>query len=172
MVRGSDGNLWFSTQFPSGIGRVTPTGQISVFPEPNANLGDALIAGTSLAVGSDGNVWFLESTGDVHAQIFSTGRITPTGQITEFLIPAFQGNPVQARQLVAAPDGHIWFTASTFIGHTQINGFLGRVTTAGAITEFGTPTPLSGPQAIAIGPDKNVWFTETTAQAVGRVSIS
>jgi hypothetical protein len=31
MVRGSDGNLWFSTASPSGLGRITPTGQASLF---------------------------------------------------------------------------------------------------------------------------------------------
>lgn len=170
MVRGSDGNLWFSTQFPSGLGRITPTGQVSVFPEPNANQPDAIIAGTNLTVGSDGNVWFLESTGDVHDQVFSIGRITTTGQITEFLIPAFKGNRAQAHQLTAAPDGNVWFTSTTLNGSIQSNGFIGRITTAGVITEFGTPTAVSDPGAIAVGSDSNVWFTETTAQAIGRAS--
>lgn len=171
MVRGSDGNLWFSTQFPSGLGRITPTGQISVFPEPNANQPDAGIAGTELTVGSDGSVWFLESTGDVHDQIFSIGRITTAGVITEFLIPAFQGNRTEANQLTAAPDGNVWFTSTTLNGRIQANGFIGRITTAGVITEFGTPTAVSDPGAIAVGSDNNVWFTETTAQAVGRITI-
>jgi len=102
MVRGSDGNLWFSTQFPSGLGRITPTGQASLFTDPNANQLDSMIAGTNLTVGSDGNVWFLESTGDIHGLVSSIGRITTAGQITEFLIPAFQGNRAQAHQLTAA----------------------------------------------------------------------
>jgi streptogramin lyase len=170
MVRGSDGNLWFSTQFPSGLGRITPTGQVSLFPEPNANQALAMIAGTNLTVGSDGNVWFLESTGDVHDQVFRIGRITTAGQITEFLIPAFKGNRAAANQLTAAPDGNIWFTSATLNGRIQSNGFIGRITTAGVITQFGTPTAVSDPDAIAIGSDNNVWFTEITAQAVGRAT--
>ena len=173
MVRGSDGNLWFSTQFPTGLGRITPTGQVSLFTDPNANQLDTIIAGTNLAVGSDGNVWFLESTGDVHDQVFSIGRITTAGQITEFLIPAFHGNRAQAHQLTAAPDGNLWFTSTTLTSTgTQSNGFIGRITTAGAITEFGTPTTVSDPGAIAVGSDSNVWFTETTAHNIGRITTS
>src|ERR1700694_5728644 len=77
MVRGSDGNLWFSTQFPSGLGRITPTGQVSLFTDPNNNQALATIAGTNMTVGPYGNVWFLESTGDIHGLVERIGRIPP-----------------------------------------------------------------------------------------------
>ena len=41
---------------------------------------------------------------------------------------------------------------------------IGRITTAGVITEFPIPTAGSGPAGIAAGPDGNLWFTEVDRQ--------
>ena len=45
---------------------------------------------------------------------------------------------------------------------------IGRITMDGAITEFPIPTPGASPINIAVGPDRNVWFTK--GGAVGRVT--
>ena len=37
---------------------------------------------------------------------------------------------------------------------------LGRITTAGVITEYSVPTGGSQPLGVALGPDGNIWFTE------------
>ena len=42
--------------------------------------------------------------------------------------------------------------------------------TAGAITEFPTPTEGSGPFDITWGPDGNLWFTESDANNIGRIT--
>jgi virginiamycin B lyase len=49
---------------------------------------------------------------------------------------------------------------------------IGRITPAGAITEF--PIPSANPQAlgIAAGPDGNLWFTELGSNKVARVTTS
>lgn len=39
-------------------------------------------------------------------------------------------------------------------------------------TEFPTPTSASGPLKIAIGTDGNLWFTESAANKIGRISPS
>src|SRR5258708_37010321 len=103
------------------------------------------------------------------SQVERIGRITPAGQISEFLIPAFKGNRVSVNLMTLGSDGKIWFTSNTFVGRgTVSNGFLGRVTAAGQISEFGTPTAVSDPQDIALGSDGNIWFNEDAAHAVGR----
>ena len=51
------------------------------------------------------------------------------------------------------PDGNLWFTER---GSNNI----GRITTAGVVTEFPIPTANSYPSGIAAGPDGNLWFTE------------
>src|SRR5439155_11966802 len=45
-----------------------------------------------------------------------------------------------------------------------------RITTAGAVTEFPTPTAGSDPINIAAGPDGNLWFTETNVNKIGRIT--
>jgi virginiamycin B lyase len=162
MARGSDGNVWFSTNNPVTIGRITPAGQVTQFADPTT--GATLAADFTL--GSDSNVWFL----DMQGQVERIGRVTPAGQISEFLIPAFKGNRVSVNLLTLGSDGNIWFTSNTFVGRgTVSNGFIGRVTTAGQISEFGTPTAVSDPHDIALGSDGNLWFNEAAAHAVGRI---
>src|SRR5262249_37160994 len=39
-----------------------------------------------------------------------------------------------------------------------------------SFTEFPIPTPDSEPEGIALGPDGNIWFVETGAQKIGRIT--
>ena len=55
--------------------------------------------------------------------------------------------------ITAGPDGALWFTE--FSGNK-----IGRITTAGAITEHAVPTAGSDPEDITTGPDGALWFTE------------
>ena len=61
------------------------------------------------------------------------GRITPSGAITEFPLPAGDGS---SGDLTVGPDGNLWFTASPCV---ERHGTIGRITPAGAITEFPLP---------------------------------
>ena len=47
---------------------------------------------------------------------------------------------------------------------------IGRITTAGAITEFAVRTPGAGPDGIVAGPDGNLWFSEAHLSRVGRIT--
>jgi streptogramin lyase len=69
---------------------------------------------------------------------------------TEFTIPTAASSPVD---IVAGPDGNLWFTESA-------GNKIGRITPAGVIAEFTTARGLSTPQGIVAGPDGNLWFTE------------
>jgi len=40
----------------------------------------------------------------------------------------------------------------------------------GALSEFAVPTANAGPDGIALGPDGNVWFSETEAGQIGRIT--
>lgn len=40
------------------------------------------------------------------------------------------------------------------------------------ISEFATPTRLAGPEAITAGPDGNLWFTESDANQIGKITPS
>jgi virginiamycin B lyase len=50
-------------------------------------------------VGSDGNLWFTQHDGMI-------GRITPGGNISEFLLPTTDSSPTG---IVADPVGNLWF---------------------------------------------------------------
>src|ERR1700733_12776761 len=67
--------------------------------------------------------------------------------------------------IATGPDGALWFT------ELQANK-IGRITTAGPITEFAAPTASSGPRSIVAGPDGALWFTEEAADKIGRITTS
>ena len=73
--------------------------------------------------------------------------------ITEFVIPTAVSNPFG---IAPGPDGNLWFTESN-------GGKIGRITPAGAVTEFSLPTA---------GPDGALWFTEQTVKRVGRITTA
>lgn len=66
--------------------------------------------------------------------------------------------------VAAGLDGNVWFTETANRGH------VGRVTPAGAVTEWPTPTANSAPHQIAAGPDGSMWFTEYAANRIGRIT--
>jgi len=166
IVVGPDGNLWFTEDGSSAIGRITPGGVITEFPTPTSQSFP-----DSIVVGPDGNLWFTApGASDIHPAASAIGRITSSGVITEFPTPTPHSAPFE---IVVGTDGNLWFTennAST----------IGRITPRGGITEFPTPTPQSFPFNIVVGPDGNLWFTETgispldgassNASAIGRIT--
>jgi streptogramin lyase len=149
---GPDGNAWFTNlKDPSnyGLGRVTPDGQLTYFPQAfpaGFHPGDGL---DGVTAGPDGNLWYVLK-GTLDAPKMAIGRITPSGDVTMFTA----GLTRVPAGITRGPDGNLWFT--------ELHG-VGRITTAGQITEFNSPTDFPGassPQAIAAGPDGNVWFVD------------
>jgi streptogramin lyase len=117
--------------------------------------------------------------------------------LTEFALPTANSHP---RDIVAGPDGNLWFAENFKIGRItptgtltefplpglasgitagpdgnlwfaeQPNNKIGRITPAGVITEFTLPTPGSEPTHITAGPDGNLWFAERIGNAIGRIT--
>jgi streptogramin lyase len=81
---------------------------------------------------------------------------------TDFTIPP--GRAGWPYAMVVGPDKNLWFV--------EWGGLkVGRITTAGVITEF----PIPNAQAligIAAGPDGNLWFTDALAGTIGHISTS
>jgi virginiamycin B lyase len=90
------------------------------------------------------------------------GRVTTTGQFTEFPIPTPSSDPFE---ITAGPDGALWFTEA---GANQI----GRITTTGIFTEFPIPTKGQSLLGITAGPDGALWFTEGWANKIGRITTA
>jgi len=92
---------------------------------------------------------------------FGTTTVPPSTGMTLFPVPTAGGT----FGLTLGPDGNVWFT--------QSNGdVVGRITPAGVVTEFHTPTPGSQPTAIVTGPDGNLWFVEKAANNVARMTTA
>jgi streptogramin lyase len=167
---GPDGNLWFTERNGDAIGRVTPSGAVTDFPLPTTMAARS----DPLTVGPDGNLWFMEYQGGI-------GRITPSGAVTDFPLPTAG---LEAGPLTVGPDGNLWFRESefgtyglgqfVFYGPTQR---IGRITPSGAVTEFPLPTGSFPPGALTVGPDGNLWFTESKGAVgpegrIGRITPS
>ena len=151
IVTGPDGNLWFTEQgavsgnlSPGKIGRITPAGVITEFTTPNQNP-PSNPAG--IAVGPDGNLWFTEYSylrmNGMQQGGNRIGRITPSGVITEFPLPA----PYRrADGITAGPDGAMYFTESP---NNFTSGVIGRIQ---AVTPVVPPPPPPPQMPLIIDP--------------------
>jgi virginiamycin B lyase len=112
------------------------------------NTGAAGGAGTSGAAGSTGS-----------AGAPGTGGTWPPA-LKEFPL---SHSDAAACNLVAGPDGNIWFAE-----YHRSN--IGRITPAGVITEFPTPKISSGPCEMTVGSDGALWYIEVAG--IGRVTVA
>jgi len=97
---------------------------------------------------SDGNFWFTESfVNDQNATPHKVGRITPTGQVTEFEVCDF----CFPTDIVQGSDGILYFTKN--------DASLGRITTDGQVLpDAGAPFQFNGNGLDAHGDD--IWVTD------------
>jgi len=156
---GPDGNLWY-TRACSGtsaalgfswvfsrIGRITPAGGVEEFPPiglPN-----------DITPGPDGNLWFADQPEFIGGQI---GRISTTGVITEFPVPAANTPWPAGRSypfsIAAGPDGNLWFT-------DYLGAQIGRISPTGNVVMFPLLSSTRSPGSMTAGPDGALWFTES-----------
>jgi virginiamycin B lyase len=84
----------------------------------------------------------------------------------EFPVPTAGGMP---DSIALGLDGNLWFTENA-------GNKVGKITQAGAITEFSLPTNSQGqssqPLAIFRAPDGALWFTMTNASRIGRITTA
>jgi virginiamycin B lyase len=95
------------------------------------------------------------------------GRITTEGAITEFDLPRPNSGP---GDITAGADGNLWFVelSGRMDGRAVDGNRVVRITTAGKVTEFPIPSATGSPINIAVGPDKNTWYTK--GNRLGRVT--
>jgi streptogramin lyase len=113
----------------------------------------------AIVAGPDGNLWFTEVFGRI-------GRITPSGQVTEFA-----GLPIMIGGIAAGPDGALWFNESPLEGAVTGPGFIGRITTDGQVSTFQLPgfrnddailIDAKAHSSLVAGPDGAIWFTNSS----------
>ena len=120
LTAGPDGHVWFigipnglqyagGSPIPQGasesVGFVGTNGQIREWQFPATGIG-VYPTLQYVVVGPDGNLWYARSDGDT----CFIGRITPTGNRTEFTVFTGLG---RFSGLAVGPDGNLWFQHST-----------------------------------------------------------
>jgi streptogramin lyase len=153
LALGQDSRVWFADSARAIVG-ATEAG--FAFDETDIGAGSMP---TDLAAGSDGQMWVTASGSD------EIVRMQPTPFGTDPLVTARVpvGAGSEPYAIAAGADGALWFTE-------RAGNKIGRVTTAGMLTEFAIPTPNSSPHGIALGPDGAIWFVERAGNKVARIS--
>ena len=159
ITAGPNGDLWFTEFAVAGsdrtnrIGEINPTtDKVKEFELPPPDSGQQGAFG--ITAGPDGDVWFTELVGN------RIGRITPSGEITEFPVPTANSEPIA---ITKGPDGNLWFAE-------QDGEKIGRINpSTHEIAEFPIPNGGSEPRAITEGPDGNLWFAEANGD-IGRIT--
>jgi streptogramin lyase len=113
-----------------------------------------------VTVAADGHVFFAESNGGGE----KVGRVNADGSaFTE--TPALTGGATDPEGVAFGQDGNLY--VAIFNG-AQV----GQVTPTLGLTQFKTGiTGPTGPREIAMGPDKNMWFTNETNNKVARFTV-
>ena len=155
ITAGPDDAMWFTLD--SGqVGRITTAGAVTFVAMPaGLNSGD-------IALGPDGNFWMTvgRHTGNGTTPNYVL-RMTPSGAFTQFTTPT---PDVGAGSITTGADGNLWFN-EPWLGHPALCGTagsgaggVGRITTAGVITEFDAScSDFDDAYNIVAGPDGYVW---------------
>jgi streptogramin lyase len=162
ITAGPDGNLWFTED--ENVGMINPTTHaISEFPISGAS-------GSAITTGPDGNLWFstlaVIGRGDLDFQL---AEINPTTHVITSS-PAAGG----ASGITTGPDGNLYFATGQSFG-----GSYGAVAEFDVATKASTAyaTPLAAPPfsvittGITVGPDGNLWYTDSGSGRIGVASI-
>ena len=180
IILGSDGALWFSEAgFTRQYGRIAP-GDAAVTEYTVAAPDGAAANPVGLAFGTDGNLYLANggTSPAVYAVTPASGAVVkayvlaavpnavasgPDGNIwvglpssvaridlSTGLVATF-GTSGAITSVVAGSDGNVWFTDQS--------GMIGRVTPAGAVTEYSVPKYGGDAYKIVAAPDGTYWFT-------------
>ena len=133
-----------------------------------------------VTVGPDGNLWYTDAASGVF-------KFSPTARVPLACSPAsstlgnlgceVSADPVAPNDIVAGPDGAMWFTESAGGnpkgGQSYFPASIGRLTTAGSYSSYPVPASarsVPGLDAITVGPNGNLWFTEAAVNRIGEVT--
>jgi streptogramin lyase len=146
---------------PLSTAQAAPIGMLKQYKVPTAGSSPEHITRAS-----DGNFWFTESfLNDQNAPIHKIGRITPSGQITEFDVcrhPEFGFEQCFPTDIVQGSDGILYFTKN--------DAPLGRITTNGQVlADAGERFSFNGNGLDAQADD--IWVTDFNNDSVWRYDI-
>jgi len=189
-----DGSIWLAEKGGHRIEKFAPSGAITEFKTKNVEE-ERIAPGTPIAFGPDGNLWLLEAkyvsritkngemtqyavpmegtrifAGPDDNMSFLVGnhiifKINMQGVVVDKF--DLQKSPPSAIvDMVARPDGSVWYTALASSGDR-----IGKITRTGDVTEYTegiTKDALAG--SIALGADGNMWFAEDEIGKVAKIT--
>jgi hypothetical protein len=160
IIAGPDGNMWFSDSGGVAIGKITPQGSITEYVSSKY----AHRSAKGIALGPSGEPWFLaidvRRGGDEPPLLAHLNR---NGTIEAQILPAGM-DPVPGAAL-AADGGNLWFVA--LIRNRHVGELVERRADSGRFFRkpvhmdhaFVVCCPNVAPKSIAIGADREPWFT-------------
>ena len=142
----ANGNIWFTERSTNKIGELSPDdpNQITEYDVDGEPFG--------ITAGPDGNIWITEDT-----SVWSVDVINPSNGSTIHSYHLTTGVRAIVSKIIVGPDGNLWFNAPDLYGTGISPGYIGSITTDGAITEY--PVPDANPEGITAGKDGDIWFT-------------
>jgi streptogramin lyase len=169
-----------SCSVPTSPGAAKEAPRVAQYP---AGVGPAAGNGAQpeeLTVGPDGNLWYTDEVSEVFR--FSPTTLVPlacssASPTVGNLGCEVSADPVAPNDIVAAPDGAMWFTQSAGGnpkgGASYFPASIGRITPTGSYSSYPVPASASsvpGLDAITVGPNGNLWFTEPAVGRIGEVT--
>jgi virginiamycin B lyase len=95
--------------------------------------------------------------------------VTPLGVVTEvpIILPTGTGTKSRPYDIISDPGGNLWFV-------TNNSQYIGEITNGGSTPPnyYKVKTTNPGLQGIAVGPDGALYFTETAANKIGRMTTA
>jgi streptogramin lyase len=146
ITAGSDGNLWFTENGINSVGRITTAGvQLAEIPLC-VGCADGSTGGQGIVAGPDGNVWAVGYASNAVYQL-------PIGGTTPAVFTSGITAGAGLAGITVGSDNNLWFTE-------QLGNRVGRITVAGAVTEFVIALAAQSPTGITSGADGALWVGE------------
>lgn len=119
------------------------TAGTTIIPVPTSKAGLGRIV-----TAPDGTMWFTEEDAN------KVGKVTPSGQVTEFAFPAEFPGTTRLKDLDVAPDGTVWvlYESGERVRHMNPDG---SVIADGQLDSSGRPYG----EQVRVGPDGTAWIT-------------
>ena len=151
---GPDRDVWFAMLSWNSVGHIRPRS-----PEELEFFEIAVPIATPRRSPRDPKrVWFL----DPKCRTFGRLGVRAPHAVKEFEYPRSLGTMVD---LAVARDGSVWLLSKDSV-------FRCETEPPYSLVRFPIPTPGADPQAMVVGPDGNLWFTESGRDQIGRVNLS
>ncbi|MCB9371831.1 MAG: S-layer homology domain-containing protein [Microthrixaceae bacterium] len=176
ITAGPDGNVWFTAPTTTGsyptpgwIGRITPSGQITLVPLPGGRQ-----ASRGIVLGPDQRLWFVIDEVAINSR--NLGALDP-----DTLVTAVYGtNHPGPEDLTVGADGNIWYVYQQVHFGGEVTHWLDRLSldtfTVDVHRDYFHDRGAN--VAIAPGPDLSMWFvnggswSQPTDTRVGRSSLA